>query len=86
MVTLSSWTDMTKRERQSYVLGVLEGWSFDLYSAGHPDLKPLVECVTGEGVERITEQAQNAMVLGEAENPAPWWIASALGAACEPYR
>ena len=86
MVDPSTWRDMSDSERQFYVMGVLDGWSFDSYGSGDPDLKPLVECVTGEGIEKITTATQNAMLLGEAGNPAPWWVARAMGAVCERYR
>ncbi len=85
-ITPSKWADMSDGEQQLYVLGVLEGWSFDLYANKDPDLKSLVECVTKEGIEKITVATQNAMVLGEAKWPAPWWVARGFGAVCGAYR
>ena len=86
LITPAKWADMSDNEQQLYVLGVLKGWSFDLYANKHPDLKSLVECVTQEGVEKITVATQNAMLLGEAEWPAPWWVARGMGAVCGAYR
>lgn len=86
LITPSKWADMSDGEQQLYVLGVLEGWSFDLYATKHPDLGPLVECVTQEGIEKTTRATQNAMLLDEAKWPAPWWVASGFRTVCGAYR
>ena len=86
LVKPSAWADMTEREKELYVTGVLEGWSFNLYGTQHPDLVPLVQCVRKEGIKKIVRSTQNAMLLGEARNPAPWWVARAFGVVCKKYR
>lgn len=86
VITPSFWSQMSEREQNIYVTGVLETLSFDLYAASNPDLKTLVECVAQEGVAKIRKMAGTTMFLEEAANPPPWWITRALGAICKQYR
>jgi hypothetical protein len=82
IVESADWAEFTKKEKELYIAGILETFSFNLYGSSNPDLKPFVDCVERVGVERITNATQTMLLTGDSRNPLPWQVARALGLLC----
>ena len=84
----SEFDEFTGKEKDLYLTGLLEGQSFVLFGAYHPDLAAFVICVEGVGVTRIRETTETLLVLHpeELELPVPWAVSRAIGTLCDAYR
>ncbi|MCK5602845.1 hypothetical protein KAR91_13270 [Candidatus Pacearchaeota archaeon] len=79
--------DMSEKEQQTYISGVLDGQMFMLYSSQHPDLAVFQKCAKTEGAKAIAIATQNRLALGDdLKYPTPWAISSAMGLVCSKYR
>lgn len=86
--TWADFADLSDKEKDTYVTGLLEGQSFMLFSASHPSLEMFVKCVQTEGVTKIRKFTETLTVLhpDELKWPIPWAVSKALGTACAKYR
>lgn len=86
IIERADFADMSEKEKEVYVAGVLEGQSMMLYSSNSRDLKPFTECINGEGITKITRTVETLMNLDDPSPPIPWTVARAIGALCRSYR
>ncbi|MFQ5672621.1 MAG: hypothetical protein ACE5G9_05960 [Nitrospinales bacterium] len=88
IMSSSEWAGLSEKEQGLLIMGVLEGWSFDLFNQNHPRLKLLVECVEQEGIGKFINEV-NELLVSEPEEgkfPAPWWVSKSLRSVCLKYQ
>lgn len=88
IMTAGEWAGLSEKEQGLLVMGVLEGWSFDLFNQNHPDLKILVDCVEKEGIGKFVD-AVNTLLISEpdeGEFPTPWWLSKSFSTICQKYK
>jgi hypothetical protein len=80
--------ELSEKEKELYITGVLDGQSFLMYGPSDPNLGPLVRCIESLGLKTVRGTTENVLVLNpeELKNPMPWAIARALGILCKEYR
>jgi hypothetical protein len=86
IIEKGDYAELTQREKELYVTGLLEGQAFLLYGSKSPDLKNFSECVKAEGVKTITFAADTAALFYDFNSPMPWAISRAVGSVCKKYR
>ncbi len=86
IIEKGDYAELTQREKEIYVTGLLEGQAFLLYGNKSPDLKNFSECIKAEGVKTITFAADTAALFYDFNSPMPWAISRAVGSVCKKYR
>jgi hypothetical protein len=86
VLSKADYSDLTQKEKEIYVTGVLEGQAFILYGSNSPDLKTFTECIKKEGIKTLTMATETAALFDEPKNPMPWSVAKAVGTVCKKYR
>lgn len=86
VLSKADYSELTQKEKEIYVTGVLEGQAFILYGSNSADLKPFSECVKKEGIKTLTLATETAALFDESKNPMPWAVARGVGTVCKKYR
>ena len=82
-----NFSNMSEKEQQIYISGVIDGQMFMLYSSQHPDLAVFQKCAKTEGAKNIARATQNRLALGDDfKYPAPWAVSSVMGLVCSKYQ
>lgn len=86
VLSKAEYSELTQKEKEIYVTGVLEGQAFILYGSKSDELKIFSECVKKEGIKTLSLATETAALFDDAKNPMPWAVARALGIVCKKYR